>query len=938
VTEVVVEQEGIPITDEVLTSLLETTVGQPLDMREVRETITHLMSLNRYEDVQVFQDATAGGLRLRYMLYPLHPIDRVEYRGSLGLPESDLRQAIAERFGVAVVPGRTMELQQQLQTFYRDRGFIRATVTPRIEPTHQPDRATLIFDIDAGPRSTIASVDVEDVPADERTRLLAESGVRVGEPYDATAIQRALDRFQADLRAAGYYEARTAHFATFDPAGGARLSLSLDRGPHVTVAFAGDPVPEDERDDLVTIKAEASVDEDLLEDSTRAIEDYFKSRGYRYALAMYERSEADTELTITFTVSRGPRYLTSEVKVTGNSAVSTAEVLQALQQKPGAPFVQDAVTAGVTAIRNTYRSRGFTRADIRVNPAVLPPDGSGAADDRRVEVSVDVTEGPRTRVGAITLEGNTVLDDAQIRALMTAAAGRPFSELEIATDRDRIDLEYRNRGYDSVVVEPRVMFAEADTRADVRFVISEGPQVFVDQVIVLGNRRTSMQTITRELTVRPGEPLSYAALIESQQRLGALGLFRRIQITSLAHQGEPRRDVLVQLEEAPPTTLDYGGGVEGRTLLRSSDEGQAQERFEFAPRGFIQISRRNLFGKNRAVTLFGRVSLRSRDAVFDDNGVRFPTPQGSYGFNEYRVYGTYREPRVFNSGGDVLLTGIVEQASRSSFNFRTREARAELGGRIRSAYSVVGRYSFEHTTLFDEQFDEDEKPLIDKLFPQVQLSKIAGSLIRDTRDDVLYPNKGTFSVIDGEVAARALGSEVGFVKTFIQTFAYVPLKTQRRIILAMGARLGAAHGFALETAGAASDEAVLLPASERFFAGGDTTVRGFSLDRLGDEQTISTSGFPTGGNGEVVLQSELRVSIMRNRAEVVGFVDAGNIFRRASDVDLTNLRPAAGFGGRYRSPVGPIRVDLGFNLDRRELVPGTLERGYVLHISLGQAF
>ena len=131
---------------------------------------------------------------------------------------------------------------------------------------------------------------------------------------------------------------------------------------------------------------------------------------------------------------------------------------------------------------------------------------------------------------------------------------------------------------------------------------------------------------------------------------------------------------------------------------------------------------------------------------------------------------------------------------------------------------------------------------------------------------------------------------------------------------------------------------MLLPASERFFAGGDTTVRGFSLDRLGDVGTITAAGFPTGGNGEVVLNAELRVSLVGTRAEAVGFIDAGNIFRRASDLDLTNLRPAAGVGGRYRSPVGPIRVDVGFNLNRKELVPGTLERGYVLHISLGQAF
>jgi outer membrane translocation and assembly module TamA len=128
-----------------------------------------------------------------------------------------------------------------------------------------------------------------------------------------------------------------------------------------------------------------------------------------------------------------------------------------------------------------------------------------------------------------------------------------------------------------------------------------------------------------------------------------------------------------------------------------------------------------------------------------------------------------------------------------------------------------------------------------------------------------------------------------------------------------------------------------LPASERFFAGGDTSVRGFSLDRLGDERTITTTGFPTGGNGVVVLNSELRLNLT-SKLQTIGFLDAGNVFPQASDLSVIDIRPAAGFGLMYRSPFGPVRVDLGFNLDPQEFVPGVTERGNVLHILFGQAF
>jgi outer membrane protein assembly complex protein YaeT len=584
---------------------------------------------------------------------------------------------------------------------------------------------------------------------------------------------------------------------------------------------------------------------------------------------------------------------------------------------------------------------------------VDPADGS-AGGDLRVRIALTIGEGPRTLVGGVTFQGNAVFTADQLRAFTTLQPGQPYTEAAVAVGRDQIDLEYRNRGYDSVVVQPALVLAEDDTRADITYAISEGPQVLVDHIIIIGNERVSGEIIERELLLRPGQPLGYADTVESRARLSALGLFRRVTIEELRHAGEARRDVLVRVEEAPPTTLGYGGGIEGGTRLRPTGEGgQAQERFELAPRGFFEIGRRNMWGKNRSVNLFTRVSLRARDIVLSDTGERLdqPTSSSGYGLNEYRVFGTYREPRAFNTQADVLLTGIVDRAIRSSYSFLTREARAEAGLRVSQVYSVAGRYSLERTELFDERFTEEEKPLIDRVFPQVRLSKFSTSIIRDTRDDALQPQRGRLLVVDGELSARALGSEVGFVRTYLQAFSFHRLPPTRRMVLALGARVGLAHGFKREVVRIGEDgepevgpdgQPVVdvvqdLPASERFFAGGDTTVRGFSLDRLGNRETISAAGFPTGGNGVVVLNAELRVAVL-GALDAVTFVDAGNVFPRASALDLTDLRPAAGFGVHYRSPVGPIRVELGFNLDRQELVPGSLERGNVLHISLGQAF
>ena len=940
IAEVRILQEARPVDERVILGLIETEVGAPLSMRDVRQSIDHLYGLGRFDDIQVASSAAEGGVVVTFTLVPRHPVQSVEFTGALGLPEADLRQAMVERFGALPSAGRAADVARALVGLYRDRGYTAATVTPRVEEYHNPDRAEMTFAVESGPRATVERVAVDGLDAAARAELLSESELRRGEPYDSVAIARRLAEYENSLRARGFYEARATHTAEFTPGGGALVDIAVDRGPVVTIAYAGDPLPRDELDDLVPVRREGSADLDLLEDSARRIVDYLRERGYRDADAQYTREQDGDTLVITFTVRRGPRHVVERVAVRGNTAIATPVLLDLLRVETDEPFVQATLDAGINAVQQAYRAQGFTRADVKADVAALPGVPESPAE-RRVEVSLDLTEGPRTLVEAVVLDGNAVLAESTIRAVMSTVPGEPYSELRMVEDRDRIQLEYLNRGYESAVVEPGPGFSEDLTRATVTFAISEGPQVMVDHVIILGNERTSTETIQNALLLRPGEPLGYAARLESQQRLAALGLFRSVRITELRHGSEPRRDVLVQVEEAPPTTIGIGGGVEVDSRLRTGPDGRAEERLEAAPRGFFEIGRRNLWGKNRSITFFTRVSLRSRDEAVAGAP---DAVDSSYGFNEYRVVGNFREPRAFDTPADLLVTGIVEQAIRSSFNFRRRQARAEMGLRVSERYGVAGRYSFERTELFDERFtDEDDPVLIDRLFPQVRLSKFSLSVLRDTRSDVLDPDRGTLLAADNDFAARSIGSEVGFARTYLQALTFFRLPTGRRVVVGLAGRVGLAHGFRREVervddnGNTVVDVVEDLPASERFFGGGDTTVRGFSLDRLGTEETISATGFPTGGNGLVVLNAELRVNVWR-ALDTVGFVDAGNVFPRVGDIDVTDLRGAIGFGIRYRSPVGPIRVDLGFKLDRRELVPGSLERRSVLHVSLGQAF
>lgn len=939
IVEIQLDQEGRVVNDPAVVRLIETRVGDRLSVRSVRDTISHLIAIGRYEDVQVRSVPVSGGVRVIYDLLPRHPIDRIDFAGMIELSANDLRQLVTERFGASPSPTRIPEVVEALRQEYRRRGYPGAKLTPRLEQTHDPDRATLVIDVAAGPRARILDVRVTQVDANERSTLTEVPDIKVGDTYDEQEIGRKLQTWESRMRSRGYYEARANSNASISEDGSVFLFLNLELGPMVRLVFTGDPLPSDELDRLVPVRREASVDEDLLEDSQSMIESYLHSRGYRDATARYTREERAGELIVTFNIMRGPRYLVRNVTISGNFVLPTEQLRSLIRLQDGEPFVRATLAMGVSAIENTYRAAGFNRPQVKAGESVVVPEDP-ADPDRLVNVTIAIVEGPRTEVRSVTFQGNMALSDADLRKRIVTAPGRVYSVAQVLADRDAIVQGYHDLGFEDVVVTPQPMFAENDTRADVRFAIVEGRQILVDHIIISGNRRISTETIQREIVLRPGEPYGEAAVTQSRLNLNRLELFRRVQIEPLDHSGETRRDVLVRVEESASTTVDLSGGLEGGYFVRpTGDGGLPEDRFEATPRGSIQVTRRNLWGKNRTITMFTRVSLRTRDSQGDATQVDLSQPiESNFGFHEYRALASYQEPRVFGSSAEVLVTGIVEQAFRPSFNFARRVVQAQLGNRVSDLYTITGAYSFQRTRLFDIRASLDEEPWqIDKLFPQVRISKFSGTLFRDSRDpsEALDPSHGTQLIATADVAARAIGSQVGFVKTFVQGFLYRQLPVRRRIVLALGARIGLAHGFDQEVEGQTVNG---LPANERFFTGGDTSVRGFALDRLGNERTISTAGFPTGGNSVVVLNGELRAHLFGG-FQGIGFVDAGNVFPLASDLDFTDLRPAAGFGLAFKSPrIGLARIDLGFNLDPKEFVPGARERRWVVHFLLGQPF
>jgi outer membrane protein assembly complex protein YaeT len=932
--------ENTPVAEEALLELIQVRTGRPLSMEDVRDSIVHVFSLRRFQDVRVnASDAPAGGVSVRFDLVPVHLVQELEFAGNLALSSGTVRSAVTDRFGKSPPIARTDEVARTLRRLYQDEGYLSASVRPEAEERHDPDRTVLRFQIEAGPRALIREARVEGDPRTSAEALLRRIEATSGAPYRAPRIQERLEGYRDDLRERGYYQATASVRPT--PAGGnvVDLLVTVNAGPAVTVRYEGDRASEDTLDELVGIMREASIDEDLLEDAETRIEGYLRQQGYWKADVGVRQESGEGTLAVVFTIKRGLQYrVAQELEIRGVRSVPVAE-LRALFAglEPGEIYRESELTAAVSAIGALYRTRGFAAVAVDSAPneldAVRPGEGL-------IQPVIVVTEGVRTVIETVRLTGNTAYSEDYLRSRIRSAAGAPYYQPQILADHDSIVLEYLNLGFASVAVDVQPKATSDGSRMELTFAITEGAQTIVDHILIVGNRKTDPSVILGELQLREGAPLGFDARFESQRRLAQLGLFRRIRIEELTHGGTNRHDVVVTVEEAPATAIAYGGGVDFTQRLRATGpNGEAEEHLEFGPRGFFDIGRRNLGGRNRSVNLFTRLSLRPKD-VPDD-----PEEDGTgLEISEYRVVATFRQPRAYRAN-DLNITGAIEQGVRSSFNFTRRGVNAELVRRLTPAIRVSGRYSFGTTRTYDERLSEEDQAQIDRAFPQVRLSGFSSAMVRDTRDDVLDPERGTFLSVEGSIAARALGGQVGFMKTYMQAFWFHRIPRTRGFVFATRAAVGLADGFERETQPLDEEGNSIpgppivvedLPASERFFAGGDTTIRGYALDSVGAPDTISPTGFPTGGNSVLILNGELRLPVWRDIGAAL-FMDGGNVFRRVTQFEAAELRGSVGFGLRYASPIGPLRVDLGFKLDRRTIA-GRLEPRTALHFSIGQAF
>ncbi len=878
--------------------LLAIEVGQPLSERAVRRTLTNLHASGLTSEVEVrSRPATGGGVVAVVVAWGAVQVEEVRIEGELGLPLRQLTAVLPQGRGQPLFENRVVGGVFSLLDLYQAEGYrdARAIVDVGfLDPGHQ--RAVVVYRVTSGERARIGEVHFAgDTAPFDHEELIQAIASRPGSRYRQKVAQADAERLRGWLLKRDYRVAQVSEPAEeYDPASGlVDLTFEVEIGPRVVVEVIGAELKKLTKNDLLAFMGRQGYDEALLIEAAQRVRQYYQGKGHYDAVVEHEQEVADGETRVRLRVEPGPSWSLAGLYFEGNAQFSAAQLVELMETTSDRLFglqkgrlVDSVLSADLENLQAFYALNGFLDA------AVGPPRVE--RQEGRLAVTIPVVEGVRRQVANLVIAGSTELTGEEFEALAEQRhllyPGGPFHPLLLEETADFAQAWYRDRGWSSARVSSQVRWNEARTLAEVTLEIDSGPRTLSDQLIVRGNYRTRGSVIRRALDLEPDQPLSRARQLDLQRRLYRLGVFSRVEVDlAPAEPGATHRNVVVRLEEGKTRRVSYGLGYD-------TDDGA---------RGLLGYTNSNLGGK--AYTLRADLRLSGRDQRFR---LAFDQP----------TFGTRRPP----------LTYSIFFVREDQDPFRGQR----WGGRIESSWKL-GR-SWRLSARYEYRIVEPDDPsnsTAARENQQIRISSLAPSLQWDTRNDLVNPTRGGSGFYQLEYAFNALSTNEEFTKLFLQQTQAIDLG--RSGVLAASLRLGAIDprqsrfGDLVVPPELANSQVAI---SERFFAGGPTSHRAFRVDDLGIEGRTLFEGRPVGGNALVLFNLDYRFPL----AGPVGgllFFDAGNVWAEPGDVRFSDLRPGAGLGVSYLSPIGPIQLGVGWKLDRQ---PG--ESGSRVFVSVGHPF
>lgn len=899
-----------PLEPDELFQILPLKRGQPLAIADVRASIERLFATGRYADIQVDAEPYQDGVIIRFLTTNSWFIGSVTVAGALSSPPTpaQLENAAQLNLGEPFTQSKLTDAVTAQQHLLEANGLYRPSIHPVLDWDTGKDyqQVNIRFDIDSGSRAHFTTPVFEGDLKMEKARVLKATNFRrwvihTWKPVTQTRVRHALDGVRSLYQKSNRLEARVSlDSMRFEPdANVAVPTLRVDAGPRINVNTIGAKVSQGKLRRYIPIYEEHTVDHDLLAEGARNLQDYFESAGYYEADVQFKQQRVtNDQASIDYLINTGKRHKLVYIQIKGNRYFSTDMLTDRMflrtanfLQFPHGRYSENLVARDEDTIRSLYESNGFR--DVEVTHT-SQDDYQGKVGN--IAVFIQIKEGPQYFIDTLQVTGIEKLKEPQLLGTLNSIAGQPFSEFNVAVDRDTILARYFEKGFPSATFEWSSKPAAQPHRVTLSYVIHEGEQQFVRQVIYSGNKVTRDQVINHILELNPGDPLSPSAITDTQRRLYDLGVFARVDAAIQDPDGDTdRKYVLYDLEEARRWSTAVGFGAEiarigGCSTCLDAPAGATG----FSPRVSLDVTRNNLWGVGHSI------SMRTRASTLEQQGLL-----------------TYRWPRF--AGNDKLsfsVSGLYDNSlDVRTFNSRREEGSVQLSHRLTKATTLFYRYAYRRVSV-DQGTLKISPFLIPLLAQPVRLGEFSISMVQDRRDDPVEPHKGYYNTVDLALAERIFGSQRNFLRFLGRNASYYQLS--KHLVLARSTQFGDIY-----TINYAGNPLEAIPLAERFFGGGGNSHRGFGENQAGPRDV--ETGFPIGGTVQLFNQTELRFPLFGENIGAVLFHDMGNTYSSLSNLsfrvkqrdlqDFDYMIHAVGIGLRYRTPVGPVRVDMAYALN-----------------------
>lgn len=705
----------------------------------------------------------------------------------------------------------------------------------------------------------VTAIEVKGVKRIEEGSIRAKVSQKIGEPMSQ-------DKTTEDIKTIykmGYFDDVKVDIEPFE--GGVKVIYTVKEKPTIVrVDFQGNKKFDDDKlKEHVTVTVGAISDIALINDNAAKLRLFYEDEGYYLARVVpVIKKIAEGEVALTYQIDEGKKVKIKEIIIEGNSAVSSRKIKKAMKTSERGLFSfitgsgyykKDVMKADMEKIKDVYYNEGYIKAAVSEPKVELTNDKEG------MKIIIQVSEGEQFKVSAVEVSGNKTFSEEELRKFVTLPAGKVFNKSILTKDVTAISDHYANNGYALVSVFPDLVPDEEKKETKVVYKITEGDKYHIGKIDISGNTKTRDKVIRREIRLDEGDTFNASALKRSYERLNNLQFFENINFSPKPRPEEKLVDLDVSVKEKPTGFLSVGGGYS------SIDKFVAM----------VDITQGNLFGKGQYIKLRGELGGRSsfyelsfRDPWFMDKPISFGTS----------IYRTTRE--------------------YGNFERRAAGFDVSFGKNFWEYWNASVTYNFEKVTIFNVR--SDASTIVKDQEGTNTTSSISFAVARDTRDNYLDPSRGSRNALHFTFAG--LGGSNAFIKELLDSSWYFPVFEVTTVHLR--GRVGHATGIFDKK----------LPLYERYYVGGIYTVRGLGY---GDGGPKDNNGEPIGGEKQIILNAEYIFPIVSEyKFKGLVFLDAGRAYATGETLG-SDLRYTSGAGIRWISPIGPIRIEWGYNLDKK---------------------